>query len=168
MVATLNKTKNNIDFWAAGSNLQPCVSDYIDTVSNILHRDYPKLKCENFDSVYAWDADTYEKVKNKCKNCETVDLVIGLDKGKLLLVEAKLKVKNVDNLKGEIEAKIQHTREYLVSSINFRSIVSPSIVLFSQDNFDVKYNRFRRMRSNKGDIKPMTLSNLFESYFKEL
>jgi hypothetical protein len=167
MATTANKTKENIQFWAAGCHLRPCVSGFIDTVSTILHRDYPNLKCKDFDQIYAWDADTYEKAKNKCRNCETVDLVFGLDKGKMLLAEAKLDVKNVDNLKGEIESKIRHTKEYLVSSDNFRCIASPSIVIFSQDNFNTKYNRFRKMRSNKGDIIPMTLTTLFDSYFKE-
>lgn len=168
MATTANKTKENIQFWAAGCHLRPCVSDFIDTVSTILHRDYPNLKCKDFDQIYAWDADIFEKAKNKCRNCETVDLVFGLDKGKMLLAEAKLDVKNVDNLKGEIESKIRHTKEYLVSSDNFRCIASPSIVIFSQDNFNTKYNRFRKMRSYKGDIIPMTLTTLLDSYFKEI
>jgi hypothetical protein len=167
MAVKVNKTKENIEFWAAGSNLRPCVSDYIATATEILHRDYPKLKCKNFDQVYAWDADTYEKVKNKCWNSETVDLVFGIDKGKLLLVEAKLDIKNVDNIKGEIELKIRHTKDYLVSSNNFRCIVYPSIVLFGQEGFYSKYNRFRKMRNNRGDIVPKTLSDLFNLYFKE-
>lgn len=168
MALTANKTKANIQYWAEGCPLRPCTSDFIDTVAIILHRDYPNLKCKEFEQVYAWDADTYEKAKNKGRNCETVDFVFGLDKGKMLLAEAKLDVKNVDNIKGEIESKIRHTKEYLVSSYNFRCMVSPSIVIFSHDNFNTKYNRFRKMRSNKGDIIPMTLTTLFESYFKEL
>lgn len=167
MAVIVNKTKENIEYWAAGCTLHPCVSDYIKTVSIILHRDYPKLKCQDFDQIYAWDADSYEKVKNKCHNAETVDLVMGLDKGKMLLVEAKLDVKNVDNLKGELEAKIRHTKDYLVSSDNFRGLISPSIVLFSHDNFEVKKTRFRKMRNNKVDINPMTLSTFFDSYFKK-
>lgn len=167
MATIVNKTKENLDYWAAGCTLRPCVSDFIKIVSTILHRDYPRLKCQNFDQIYAWDADSYEKLKNKCRNAETVDMVFGLDKGKLLLAEAKLDVKNVDNLKGEIEAKIRHTKDYIFSSDNFQNIVSPSIVLFSPENFNVKYNRFRKMRSNKVDIKPMTLTTFFDSFFRE-
>ena len=158
MAKTVNKTKENIEFWATGCHFRPCVLDYISTVTAILHKDYPKLSCEEFDQIYAWDADAYEKAKNKCHNCETVDLVLGIDKGKILLVEAKLKSKNIENLKSEIEAKIRHTKEYIVSSDNFKCLANPSVVLFSDENFDTKYNRFRKMRNNKRDIIPMTLT----------
>ena len=80
------------------------------------------------------------------------------------MVEAKLDVKNVDNLKGEIEAKIKHTRGYLVSSTNLHTILRPSIVLFGTKNFYQLSTRFRKMRSNKTDIVPMTLDAFYQKY----
>ena len=92
-------------------------------------------------------------------------MVIGLNFGEMLMVEAKIDVQNVDNIKGEIEEKICHTKSYLVSSVNYKKNVIPSIVLFGQKNFERLSSRFRRLRSNKTDIKPMTLPLFYKNYF---
>jgi len=165
MVQQKNRSRDYIQQWADGSSISPCVTDYIVPVSNILHRDYPKLKCDYFNDIYAWDVDCYEKNKHKYQNSETVDMVFALKAGVMLMVEAKLDVRNVDNIKGEIESKINYTRNYLVSSTNFKSISNPSIVLFGQKNFEQLSSRFRRLRSNKTDIKPMTLPSFYDVYF---
>ena len=159
-----NKSKEYIKYWADGCSGQSCVADYIIPASAILNRDYPKLKCACFNNIFAWDADSYEKVLHKHHNYETVDMVFGLDYGELLMVEAKLDIQNVENIKGEIEKKVAHTKEYLVSSDNFKT-VRPSVVLFGQKNFNQLYSRYRKMRSNKTDIIPMTLSTFFSDYF---
>lgn len=161
-----NNSKVYIENWAAGCTSQTCVADFITTVSTILHHDYRTLKCKQFDKIYAWDADGYEHKIHGHQCIETVDMVFGLDYGKMLMVEAKLKVQNVDNIKGEVETKINNTRQYVVSSTNFKSIVKPSIVLFDQKNFHTLYNRFRRLNNNRTDIKPMTLSSFYKEYFE--
>ena len=165
MAKRKNKSKEYIQHWADGCSIRPCVADYITTASDILHRDYRSLKCSDFDDIYAWDADGYEHKKYGSNSSETVDMVFGLDYGDVLMVEAKLDVKNVDNIKGEIEAKVKHTRSYLVSSTNLHTILQPSIVLFGTKNFYQLYTRFRKMRSNKTDIVPMTLSDFYKKYF---
>ena len=159
-----NKSKDYIHHWAEGCSIRPCVADYITTASTILHRDYRKLKCSCFDNIYAWDADSFEKAKNSQHNLETVDMVFALDYGDLLMVEAKLDVQNVDNIRGEVEKKIVHTKEYLLSSPNCKRI-RPSIVLFGHKHFNQLYNRYRKLRSNKTDIVPMTLSSFYQEYF---
>lgn len=168
MAKLINKSKTYIMDWADGCFLRPCVTGYIHPASDILHHDYPKLKCDYFNKIYAWDADSYEKSVHKHQNTETVDMVFGLDYGKMLMVEAKLDVQNVDNIKGEIEDKINHTRSYLVSSTKLRSIANPSIVLFSHVKFEQLSSKFRRLRSYKTDIKPMTISSFYKDYFEEL
>ena len=114
-MAKSNNSKKYIEHWAIGCSCTPCVADYISSVSEILHRDYPKENLRAFDKIYAWDADRYENKKYGNQSSETVDLVFGLDYGQILMVEAKLSVQNVENIKGEVEAKIKHTREYVVS-----------------------------------------------------
>ena len=68
----------------------------------------------------------------------------------------------------EIEAKINHTRDYLVSSTNVKSIMTPSVVLFGQKRFHELTTRFRRMNNNRANIKPMTLSTFYKEYFETL
>lgn len=160
----INNSKTYLEDWAKGCQNCSIVSKYIENVSKILHRDYKRLKCSQFDDIYAWDVDSYEKAKNKHHNEDTVDMVFALDYGDLLMVEAKLDVHNVDNLKGEVEAKIAHTRCYLLSSTNCKTI-RPSVVLFGDKNFNQMYSRYRKMRSNKTDIIPMTLSSFYQKYF---
>ena len=161
-----NKSKAYIENWAAGCTMRPCVSDYISSVSAILHRDYPNLICSDYNNIYAWDADGYEHKKYGHQSSETVDMVFAMDYGKMLMVEAKLDVRNVDNIKGEVENKINHTRDYIVSSTNFKSIMYPSVVLFGQKRFHELYNRFRRMNNYKINIKPMTLTSFYKEYFE--
>ena len=118
----------------------------------------------------AWDADEYEiALKKGTDRTETVDFVVGMANGQLLMVEAKLDVINVDNLKGEIEDKIKHTRNYLVSSTNFNSCVSPSVLLFGnkKNNIQRNINKFRRLRNNKTDILPMSVNDFYNRYFSE-
>ena len=163
-----NMTRAYIEDWASGCSMHPCVADYISSVSDILHRDYRSLKCFEFDDIYAWDADGYEHKKYGHQSSETVDMVFAMDFGKMLMVEAKIDVRNVDNIKGEIEAKINHTRDYLVSSTNFKTIMTPSVVLFGQKRFHELTTRFRRMNNNKTNIKPMTIVAFYKEYFKTL
>lgn len=165
-MAKKNNSKVYIENWAEGCDIRPCVADYITIVSKILHRDYCTLECGQFDNIYAWDADGYEQKRHGNQSSETVDMVLGLDYGKMLMVECKLRVRNVDKLKGEIEAKINHTREYIVSSTNFISIIQPSIVLFAPKNFQVLYSRFRKFNNNKTNIKPMTLDGFYKEFYE--
>lgn len=156
----MTKSKNYILNWLSGCHFCNEAKQYVTSVSNILHDDYKSLKCDEFDDIYAWDTDKYEKSKRSGHSEETVDMVIALDYGKLLMTEAKLNVKKIDNLKGEIEDKISHTKDYIASSINFKYCV-PSIVLINAENFQSKYNRFRKLRNDKNDIIPMTLHGFY-------
>lgn len=165
MQAIMTESKKYIHYWLDGCSFVDEAKKYVTSASNILHDDYKSLKCDEFNDVYAWDADKYEKSKHSGHSKKTVDMVIALNYGKLLMTEAKLKVKKIDNLKGEIEEKIANTKEYIVSSTNFKFCV-PSIVLFSTENFPSKYNRFRKLRNNQKDIIPMTLPD-FYSYLIE-
>jgi len=165
-MAKKNNYKVYIENWAEGCNIRPLVADFITTVSTILHHDYCTLECGRFDNIYAWDADKYEQKRHGNQSSKTVDMVLGLDYGKMLMVECKLKVQNVDNIIGEIEAKINHTRQYIVSSNNFKSVIQPSIILFAPKNFNVLYTRFRKFNNNKTNIKPMTLDGFYKEFFE--
>lgn len=162
MTENMDRSKDYISYWAKGCSLTPRVSKYIDSVSNILHKDYPKLRCDCFNGIFAWDSDSFEKAMRKSISSNTVDMVLSLNPGMMIMIEAKLDVENVQQLKGEIETKIQKTKDYLVSSTSFVCCVNPSIVLFSSDNFERKKTRYRKMRSNKTDIVPMTISSLYD------
>lgn len=153
--------------WADGCNGRE--SEFIKPISCILHKDYKKMSFKMFDGKMAWDADEYEvAIKKGGDRMETVDFVVGLVNHQLLMVEAKLNVEKVDNLKGEIEKKIANTRQYLVSSITFRSLANPSVVLLGnkKNNIQQNINKFMRLRSYKRDIQPMSLNDFYKSYFE--
>ena len=120
-------SKDCIEIWANSCSQQPSPRNYIYSIETILHKDYKKLSCTEFSDKYAWDADAYEiACKKGTKRDETVDFVVGLENGQLLMVEAKLDVENVTNLKGEVERKISHTKSILVTSLHFKSCATPS------------------------------------------
>ena len=159
-------SKDCIEIWANSCSQQPSPRNYIYPIETILHKDYKKLSCTEFSDKYAWDADAYEiACKKGTKRDETVDFVVGLENGQLLMVEAKLDVENVTNLKGEVERKISHTKSILVTSLHFKSCATPSVVLFGGKNLERNIRRYRNMRNNKTDIVPMSLSDFYKRYF---
>lgn len=156
--------------WAKGCCGKPIVENFIHSIETILKKDYKNISFKMFQDKMAWDADEYEIALKKGTNrTETVDFVVGMANGQLLMVEAKLDVVNVENLKSEIEDKIKHTRNYLVSSTSFNSCVSPSVLLFGNKNNNIQrnINKFRRLRNNKTDILPMSISDFYNRFFPE-
>ncbi len=154
--------------WAKGYSGKLNPEGYIRSIETILKKDYKRQSFTDFKDKKAWDADQYEiALKKGTDRSETVDFVVGMVNGQLLMVEAKLDVVNVENLKREIENKIQHTRTYLVSSTNYKSCASPSVVIFGnkKNNIQRNINKFMRLRSNKRDIRPMSLSDFYQRYF---
>ena len=154
--------------WAKGCSGKPDPEDFIRSIESILKKDYKRVSFTDFKDKKAWDADQYEvALKKGTDRAETVDFVVGMANGQLLMVEAKLDVVNVENIKREIENKIQHTRTYLVSSTNYKSCASPSVVIFGnkKNNIQRNINKFMRLRSNKKDIRPMSLSDFYQRYF---
>ena len=164
------KDKKSICKWAADTSLPISPQNFIRCISDILHDDYKKLKCPCFDETFAWDADEFEIELKKGKDrsrSETVDFVVGLENGQLLMVEAKLSVSNVDNIKGEVEKKIEHTRHYLVSSYAFTSCYKPSIVLFGPKDIERNIRRYRNMRNSQTDIVPMSVEKFYNTFFDQ-
>ena len=163
-------SNDSIVLWAGGISGTPVAERFICSIETILHKDYKNLSCSCFREKNAWDADSYEIALKKGTNqTETVDFVMGLTNGQLVMVEAKLDVVNVDHLAGEIEEKIKKTKRYLVSSTTFKSCAKPSVVLFGnkKNNIQRNINKFRRLRQSKTDIIPMSLSDFYTNYFTE-
>lgn len=160
------ESEDAITEWANGCNGKEV--EFIKPIATILHKDYKKMSFKVFEDKMAWDADEYEVVLKKGGDrAETIDFVVGLANHQLLMVEAKLNVVKVDNLKQEIEEKIIHTKRYLVSSTTFRSCATPSIVLLGnkKNNIQQNINKFMRLRSYKRDIQAMSLDTFYERYF---
>jgi len=83
------------------------------------------------------DLDQYEVDKNKGGNRDnTMDFCIGLRSMEMLLVEAKLRVKDPRNLKkAELASKIRHSKELLVESE--RTVARQKILLFDKSVVNV-------------------------------
>jgi len=159
-------SEDAITEWAKGCKGKE--AEFIKSIASILHKDYKTMSFKAFEDKMAWDADEYEvSLKKGTDRTETVDFVVGLVNHQMLMVEAKLNVVNVDNLKREIEDKIIHTKRYLVSSTTFRSCAIPSIVLLGnkKNNIEQNINKFMRLRSYKRDIQAMSLDSFYEKYF---
>ena len=97
---------------------------------------------------------------------KTVDFVVGLDQDWLLLVEAKLKVDNVENITKSIFGKIRHSMDILKSNLNYIHSESVVIILLKDQNFQQQSNRLRKLLlARTPDIKPLRVCDFYKNYF---
>ena len=96
---------------------------------------------------------------------KTVDMVIGLENKKLLLVEIKLDCEKVDNIAKEILEKITYSKDMLKSNPVFVSFYNKILVLLNNDNFEQKKRRLKNLLiSRDKNIEPYKVSQLYSDF----
>ena len=135
-----------------------------------------KNEGENDQSIFTHEkAINLDKAEFLGKNTEndcTVDFVIALKSRELLLVDAKYKVTNPANLFHDLEKKIAHSADLLLSCDNSFHISHEIALLFSCNNYETIRRQLRR-RSNEGrpgilkkfSITPYTTIGFYSEYF---
>lgn len=140
----------------------------IEQILAILQREHYSEKTSPFTSEVALNLDEYELkcTKGKTKRDNTVDFVVCLDKNKLLLVEAKLNVVNVENIRNIFD-KISHSKDFLNVQPTSFSYHPDVVVLLGNDKFQQNSNRLRRMLIPRSmNVKPLRVSDFYVEYFK--
>lgn len=141
------------------------MSNCIQTIKNILKQEHYKARKSPFDSQTALNLDEYER-KNSCGNTQhTVDFVVGLKGCWLLPVEAKLDVKNVDNIPRDIDAKRTHSLDLLHSVDGFVHSTPFVVILLDKNNFYEKANKLKRLLGNSPSYVLCTVDSFYKSYF---
>lgn len=83
----------------------------------------------------------------------------------LSLIWMNMKVVNVKNIRN-LSDKIKHSRQLLQSEDTFVHVVESVFVLLSDDNFQQRSNRLRRVMIPKyREIMPMKVEAFYSTYF---
>ena len=113
------------------------------------------------------DLDAIEKSKRTGFAKETMDFSIGLSHNhnrQMLLVEAKIRVANSNNLnKSELSDKIKHSKELLTHEI---TISKDMIFLFQEKIIQKAKHTLLRHFNNNPNFKACTISQFKEEYFQ--
>ena len=111
------------------------------------------------------DLDQYEVEKSRGGNRDnTMDFCIGLTTRELLLVEAKLRVKDPRNLKKtELESKIRHSKELLVESE--RTVAKQKVFLFDNSVVARARHHLAKLFSNNPNLLVYTVQEFKENCF---
>ena len=175
-----------IDYASGDKIMNQCLQPLID----ILKKEHCKEKNLPFTDEIALNLDDVEKLKktgvNGSKMMNTVDMVIGLYKNRLLMVEIKLDCKSVKDIPKDICDKISHSRDLLIENPKPKDICdkishsrdllieNPKFVTFEKkipvliknDNFEQNKRRLKNylMGKNK-DIEPYTVNGFYSTFF---
>lgn len=160
------KYKNELSIrnFVSGNRIMEASIDYIKC---ILQNEGYKNKKDIFTNEIALNLDMVEiSLKKGTLRDKTVDFVVGLDQDWLLLVEAKLKVDNVENITKSIFDKIRHSMDILKSNLNYIHSESVVIILLKDQNFQQQSNRLRKLLlARTPDIKPLRVCDFYKNYF---
>lgn len=162
-----NKSSNEVINNFASYDKEMC--QCIQTVLEILRQEHYKEKQSPFTDEQALNLDKVETLKKKgikgSKTMKTVDMVIGLENKKLLLVEIKLDCEKVDNIAKEILEKITYSKDMLKSNPVFVSFYNKILVLLNNDNFEQKKRRLKNLLiSRDKNIEPYKVSQLYSDF----
>lgn len=155
-----------IDYASGDKIMNQCLQPLID----ILKKEHCKDKNLPFTDEIALNLDDVEKLKktgvNGSKMMNTVDMVIGLYKNRLLMVEIKLDCKSVKDIPKDICDKISHSRDLLIENPKFVTFEKKIPVLIKNDNFEQNKRRLKNylMGKNK-DIEPYTVNGFYSTFF---
>lgn len=144
-------------------------SKCIQKIDAICKKDGAKNTC--FKEEVCLNLDEYETFSSKRKGTErqkTMDFCIGVkspnDKKNMVLVELRLKYKNINNLrKKELEEKINHSIDILGQT---PIIMNHYYFVFSSDKKNEALSRLRRIYSNKSNVYGIDLCDLKQIFFQ--
>lgn len=139
----------------------------VEYIKDILNKEGYKAKKNFFNQEIALNLDMVESSTRKgfLRN-KTVDFVVGLEKDWLLLVEAKLKVKKMENIAKDIHNKISHSRDMLKSCDTYVHSEDVVVVLLKDQNFQQHSNHLRKLLlAHSKNIRPLRVCDLYKNYF---
>jgi hypothetical protein len=118
-----------------------------------------------FTSEQGIDLDQYEVDRNRGGNRDnTMDFCVGLTTRELLLVEAKLRVKDPRNLKkAELASKIRHSKELLVEYE--RTVAKQKVVIFDNSVIARARHHVAQLFSNNPNLLVYTVQEFKENCF---
>lgn len=137
----------------------------IEKISKILRNEHYRSGKNPFTNQTALNLDAYERIDRGATAQSTVDFVIGLKGCWLLPVEAKLDVKNVDNITKDIAQKRAHSLELLHSAENYVHNTQFMVILLDNNNFQQKANRLKRLLGNNPAYILHNVESFYNTYF---
>lgn len=137
----------------------------IEKIATILLNEHFRSSKNPFINQTALNLDRYERIKSGATTQSTVDFVVGLKGNWLLPVEAKLDVKNVDNITKDIVQKRNHSLGLLRSSDNYVHNTPFIVILLDGSNFQQKANRLKRLLNNSPTYRIDCVNSFYNTYF---
>ncbi|MDR0994907.1 MAG: hypothetical protein LBL81_01295 [Tannerella sp.] len=173
--------KKNEQFKYEAGGIERFAESYHPSLENCVKRLDDMLKQEGYTKQNAFknetalnldEAETALSTRKKNKSM-TVDWVIFLNKGHLLLSEAKFHIKNARNVDEgffhEIERKVSSSKSIILKEDNFLNlhIEKTTVVLFQEEIVEQCVNRFRRFAAGKPEpeLKPSNVEDFYQNYF---
>lgn len=140
----------------------------LELIRNILLNEHCKDKNILFTNQLGLNLDKVEILKTKKSSIHnsTVDFVVGLAKGQLLLVEAKFDAKNMEKIASEIYRKVDHSKELLISNTSFVGCYKKKIILLSNDKFEQNKRRLLNLLDNDISFYPLNVEQFYLFFFK--
>lgn len=134
----------------------------IQLIKEILKHEHYKAKKSPFVNQTALNLDVYEQQRSAGNTQCTVDFVVGLKGDWLMPVEAKLDVKNVENIIKDINTKRAHSLDLLRSANNYIHNTPFVVILLENPQ---KVNRLKRLMGYSPSYELHTVDSFHQSYF---
>lgn len=156
-----------IEQFCAGHNPFPSCIEKISTilVNEGLRRDVW------FNEETALDLDAVEIRSNNNNRDKTFDFVVAIQRDRLLLIEAKLRITEMTkNTVSNVIDKVDHSKDILVSCPNFNSpfkFHDKMVVLIPDAKFQTnrnKFHRFMKEKISKLTIDTFTVSDFYNTF----
>ena len=145
-------------------------SGCIQKISRIL-ADEGSRRNPGFNEKTALDLDAVEIRSNNNDRDKTFDFVVAIQRDRLLLTEAKLRITEMTkNTVSNVIDKVDHSKDILVSCPNFNSpftLYEKMAVLIPDANFHTNRNKFHRyMKEKKSKLKIDTfkVSDFYDTF----
>lgn len=156
-----------IEQFCAGHNPFP---GCIESISRIL-ADEGYRRNHGFNEETALDLDAVEIRSHNNERDMTFDFVVAIQRDKLLLTEAKLRITDMTkNTVSNIIEKVDHSKDILVSCPNFNSpykVHDKMVVLIPDAKFQTnrnKFHRFMQEKRSKLKIDTFTVSDFYSNF----
>ena len=121
-----------------------------------------------FAKETALNLDAVERRSNVDERDRTFDFVIAVEKDKLLLTEAKLRISEMtSNTVSNVIGKVAHSKDILVSCPGFNfpfKLHEKMVVLIPDANFHSNRNKFHRYMQEKSSRMKITVFRVSDYY----
>src|SRR5574344_968947 len=148
---------------------RPNLNEFVELIKDLLKdegcnnsTDFNEEECINLDEIEIFTAK-----KNKTSDIfPSMDFTVGLDQNRLMLVEAKFRVKNVDNICSQLKDKIKRSTFFMRDELSC-CVHKDLVILLSQSpKIEQQKSKLRRQMNNVIGIKPMSAMDFHRLYFE--